>query len=135
MKKGSASKDAFHSKIKPVINLLDWLEKHNGDLQLVVRNLEEETRALRATLDISRVPSPDPAPSKTAKADCNPPRLAEFLLTMIATGRRTEAMIGDLNEIFTPSAKMSAATVPSACTGHARCARWGLWCGERSARR
>jgi hypothetical protein len=31
----------------------------------------------------------------------NPPAIAEFLLTMLATTRRAEAMIGDLNERFT----------------------------------
>jgi hypothetical protein len=30
-----------------------------------------------------------------------PPNVAEFLLTMLATTRRAEAMIGDLNEWFT----------------------------------
>ncbi len=33
--------------------------------------------------------------------DCEPPSGAEFLLTMLATTRRADAMIGDLNERFT----------------------------------
>jgi hypothetical protein len=44
--------------------------------------------------------SRDPASDKR-----DPPKMAEFLLTALATTRRAEAMIGDLNERFTDECK------------------------------
>jgi hypothetical protein len=84
-----------------IINLLDYLKRTNPDLEAVVRDLEEETRALAVSLNINLAISHHPVSAKVVEADCYPPRLAEFLLTVLATSRRTEAMIGDLNEYFT----------------------------------
>jgi hypothetical protein len=41
------------------------------------------------------------APSAIKRDNPDPPELAEFLLTALATTRAAEAMVGDLNERFT----------------------------------
>jgi hypothetical protein len=83
--------------------LLDLVQRRNEKLGFPAN----DTRGLTPEFadwvmqQVSRQPMPMRAALPMRKDDGQPPMVAEFLLTMIASTRSAEAMIGDLNEIFT----------------------------------
>jgi hypothetical protein len=56
-----------------------------------------------------------------------PPRLAEFLFTMLASSSHAEAAIGDLNERYADDCRERVERGQTACIGRERSGRWGRY--------
>jgi hypothetical protein len=72
-----------------------FVQQRTQRTQRILALAEAEVQCVTA---LQMMEAPITGPTKTD--DHNPPGLAEFLLTALATGRAAEAMVGDLNEHF-----------------------------------
>jgi hypothetical protein len=95
----------IHAKLRWIKNKIADLQGTNN-VELYSR-LEAEYRYFESLLDEAQA-RPDVRngePQTDVSAHDSPPKLAEFLLTALATTRAAEAMIGDLNERFADECK------------------------------
>jgi len=75
--------------------------------QLTAAAREMDSDSARAELEdvLAGLEGAAPADAAVPPNDCDPPRIAESLLTVFATSSRAEAAIGDLNERFADECK------------------------------